>query len=303
MINKIHLIDVLDGLSKIESETADIVLIDPPYNIGKNFGNSNDKMELMAYIDWSKLWMNESIRILKPTGTIYIYGFPEILAHISVNFDLEHRWLAWHYTNKNVVGYNFWQRSYESIICGWKNTKDRIFNIDNVREPYCEASIQNAESGRVRTTTKGRGRFQKSDKQTVYKVHELGAMPRDVIKVPALAGGAGKAERWFFCKTCDDAFSNYNMKDHENHDLIIHPTQKPKELTKKLLTASMPQSNGLVVVPFAGTGSEIIIINELNMNYIGFDINPDYIKLAEKTLKKSQEILHPVKEEFEELFK
>ena len=298
-MKEIQLIDVIDGLSKIKTETVDIVLIDPPYNIGKNFGNSNDKMELKTYIDWSKLWMNESIRILKPTGTIYIYGFPEILAHLSVNFDLEHRWLAWHYTNKTTPGSTFWQRSYESILCGWKSNQ-RIFNLDNVREPYTETFITKA-AGKTRKATNGR--FQTSDEVTTYTANEHGALPRDVIKVPALAGGAGKVERWFYCKTCDDAYPNANMGQHEGHDLVIHPTQKPKELTRKLLTASMPEHDGVVVVPFVGTGSEIIVADELNLNYIGFDINPDYIKLAEKTLKKSQEMSNPLQEEFGELFK
>lgn len=300
MINKIHLIDVLEGLVKIETESVDVVLIDPPYNIGKDFGNSNDKMQLKSYVEWSKLWMDESIRILKPSGTIYIYGFPEILAHLSVNFNLQHRWLCWHYTNKTTPGSTFWQRSYESVLCGWK-TEKRIFNLDEVREPYTETFIKNA-AGKSRKATKGR--FQTSDKETTYTANEHGALPRDVIKVPALAGGAGKSERWFYCKTCDDAYQNADMGQHEGHDLIIHPTQKPKELTRKLLLASMPLfEKGLVVIPFSGTGSEIIVADELNMNYIGFDINPDYIKLAEKTLKKSKEITNPLQEEFGELFK
>lgn len=140
-INKYYHIDVLDGLKSIIDESADIVLIDPPYNIGKDFGNNKDNLKLNEYIEWSKLWMNEAIRILKPTGSIYIYGFSEILAHLSVNLNLDKKWLIWHYTNKTVPTYKSgWQRSHESIIWAYKNNP--IFNVDKVRVPYTDTFLK-----------------------------------------------------------------------------------------------------------------------------------------------------------------
>ena len=73
---------------------------------------------------------------------MFIYGFSEILAHISVELDLEHRWLVWHYTNKTVPSLNFWQRSHESILCAWKDKKSLVFNRDAVREPYTDNFIK-----------------------------------------------------------------------------------------------------------------------------------------------------------------
>ena len=46
----------------------------------------------------------------------------------------------------------------------------------------------------------------------------------------------------------------------------------------------MPKKNGVVLVPFVGTGAECAAAKELSQNYIGFEINPDYIKIAEKTI-------------------
>jgi len=63
----------------------------------------------------------------------------------------------------------------------------------------------NGAAGKIRKGTLGR--FSKEGKKTIYKAHEAGALPRDVIKVPALAGGAGMAERWFLCKTCNDVLN------------------------------------------------------------------------------------------------
>lgn len=282
-MNEIKCIDVIKGLNGLEPESADIIVSDPPYNIGKDFGNSKDNMSLENYIRWSFDWIYAAEEALKDSGTMYIYGFAEILAHISAKLEMDHRWLAWHYTNKTTPRLNFWQRSHESILCCWKNEKMRIFNTDDVREEYTDVFLKNA-AGKVRKSTKGR--YSHSDKETVYQANVNGALPRDVLKedlieVPALAGGAGRAERWFMCKSCGDrCYPNKFKEEHKDHDIVQHPTQKPYKLTERLLRAAKPKEGGLVVVPFAGSGAECAVAQDLGMDFIGFDINEDYVKLA-----------------------
>lgn len=278
-LNKIILGDAIIELKKLPDESCDVVIIDPPYNIGKDFGNNIDKRDLKEYVSWCKEWINESIRVMKPTGTMFIYGFSEILAHLSVEIPINKRWLIWHYTNKNVASFNFWQRSHESIICAWKNKP--IFNKDLIREPYTKGFL-NGAAGKVRKGTAGR--FGKNGQETIYNAHKGGALPRDVIKIPALAGGAGMIERWFLCKTCNDVFEPRQLKKHEKHNIIKHPTQKPLELSQKLILSAIPKNDGVVLVPFVGTGSECVAAKKLKKSYIGFEINPDYIRIAEKYL-------------------
>jgi site-specific DNA-methyltransferase (adenine-specific) len=87
-----------------------------------------------------------------------------------------------------------------------------------------------------------------------------GVLPRDVIKVPALAGGAGKKER------------------------VDHPTQKPLNLCDTLIKASLNKSSHtLLVVPFVGSGSECVSAKN-GVNFIGFEINGDYINRANERL-------------------
>ncbi len=284
-LNQVILGDAVQELKKLPDESCDVAVIDPPYNIGKNFGNNIDKRELGEYVAWCKDWINESIRILKPSGTMFIYGFSEILAYLSVEIPIQKRWLIWHYTNKNVASLNFWQRSHEAIICAWKNKP--IFNRDEVREPYTEGFL-NGAAGKVRRGTLGR--FSGKGVETVYSAHEGGALPRDVIKVPALAGGAGMVERWFLCKTCNDVYEPRQLKNHEGHEIIKHPTQKPYELSKRLIKSAMPKRNGVVLVPFVGTGSECAAAKELGQSYVGFEINPDYIRLAERMISNKKPI-------------
>ncbi|PIP50708.1 hypothetical protein CO116_03505 [Candidatus Falkowbacteria bacterium CG_4_9_14_3_um_filter_38_19] len=282
-LNKIILGDAVAELKKLPDESCDVIVIDPPYNIGKDFGNNGDKRELSEYVAWCKEWINECIRVMKPTGTMFIYGFSEILAHLSVEIPIKKRWLIWHYTNKNVASINFWQRSHEAIICAWKDKP--TFNRDEVREPYTEGFL-NGAAGKVRKGTVGR--FSKGGLETVYNAHSGGALPRDVIKIAALAGGAGMVERWFLCKTCDDVFEPRQLQKHDKHEIIKHPTQKPLELSRKLILSAMPKKDGVILVPFVGTGSECVAAKELGQSYIGFEINPDYVRIAEKFLSSAK---------------
>lgn len=259
-MNKIYTEDCVAGMKKLKNECADIIICDPPYNIGKDFGNDSDKQNMDEYLLWCDNWINECLRILKPHGTLYIYGFSEILAFIRtrIDRDVQVRWLVWHYTNKVTPSLNFWQRTHESILCCYKNKP--IFNRDDVREPYTENFLKNA-AGKVRKPTVGR--FSNGEKETTYTAHEGGALPRDVIKIPALAGGAGKKER------------------------VDHPTQKPLNLCDTLIKASLNKgSSTLLVVPFVGSGSECVSAKKNNIDFIGFEINNDYVSLTNQRLNQ-----------------
>lgn len=247
--------DCVEGMRKLDENTADIIICDPPYNIGKDFGNNSDKQKMEDYLSWCDIWISECIRILKPNGTLYIYGFSEILAFIRVRININVRWIVWSYTNKVCPSLNFWQRTHESILCCYKEKP--VFNRDDVREPYTDIFINNS-NGKPRKATKGR--FSNGTAETVYTAHPCGALPRDVLKVPALAGGAGKKER------------------------VDHPTQKPLELCKKLIKASKNGEDTLLVVPFAGSGSECVAAKIENINFIGYEINKQYIDLCNERL-------------------
>jgi site-specific DNA-methyltransferase (adenine-specific) len=274
-MNKFHLIDVIEGLKSLDNEIADIIIIDPPYNINKDFGECKDNMSIIEYVNWSKEWMNESLRVLKPTGSMYIYGYSEVLAHLSVAlYPIKHRWLIWHYTNKTVPSLkNMWQRSHESILYVWKDKP--VFNVDDIRTPYTDTFLKNS-AGKIRP--KGRSRFD-GNKDTVYNANEKGALPRDVFTdISSLAGGLGGKERYFLYE--DKVYPSKMWKNFPEKDCIKHPTQKPSRLTERLILSSKPEKDGLLVIPFGGSGSEGVVAKKLGLSFIGFDNNSDYIKLS-----------------------
>ena len=262
--DQIHTADTLQILPLLPPDSAQIILVDPPYNIGKDFGNDSDKRTLPDYLLWCDQWITECLRILKPNGTMFIYGFSEVLALIlaRVPMEIHRRWIIWHYTNKAVPSLNFWQRSHESILVLWKT--DKVFHRDAIREPYTDGFL-NGAAGKQRKATKGR--FSKGETVTEYKAHEGGALPRDVIKIPALAGGAGMKER------------------------VDHPTQKPLALCEKLLRSCYQDPkdplSGYVLIPFAGSGSECVAAKKLGLPFVAIEINPVYVELIMKRISEA----------------
>jgi site-specific DNA-methyltransferase (adenine-specific) len=266
--------NAIDELKKIQKETVDCIIADPPYNIGKDFGNNKTKQQMEEYIQWTLQWYDECKRILKPSGTMFIYGFSEVLAHISVNIDLQHRWLVWHYTNKTVPSLNFWQRSHESVLCVWKDKSQRVFNRDEVREPYTDTYVKGYKNAK-RTRPGTKGRF--GNTATSYVVNDKGALPRDVLKVSSLAGGSG--QRFFYSPSLNKLLTSKQVKQQEIKDAISHPTQKPIALTEKLLDSCVPE-DPVVVVPFSGTGSEGYVCEQRGYRWTSFELNKDYVSMG-----------------------
>ena len=261
-----------------------VIIADPPYNIGKDFGKQSEVMPIDDYVTWVFSWLINCRHLLTDDGLLYLYGLPEIIARISVHFPInEQRWLVWHYTNKTVPSYRFWQRSHETILCLWKPNMPRAdLEVDQIREPYTKSFLKNA-AGKERKSTPSR---YGSSGKTIYKAHEKGALPRDVLKIPALAGGAGRSERWFVCKTCgSQIYPPTRLSEHRGHDILKHPTQKPMELTKRLIQSRINGTGGRILIPFAGSGSECIVAQELGAEYLGIEINSEYADFANKWLE------------------
>ena len=70
--------DCIRILSKIKSESVDMVFADPPFNLGKEYGNKvNDKLPDEKYVAFCRKWISECVRVLKHGGAFYIYNLPK----------------------------------------------------------------------------------------------------------------------------------------------------------------------------------------------------------------------------------
>jgi len=130
--------DALEELAKIKASSVDLVISDPPYNLGKDYGNNHDIRGFDEYLKFSKSWLSEAHRILKPTGTLYVFmGF----RFISYLYDILDRdlqmffnsWIVWHYTQGMGKTKGFSPRHDDILMF----TKGKIakFNLDSIRVP------------------------------------------------------------------------------------------------------------------------------------------------------------------------
>lgn len=250
---KLYCADAIEWLKTLPSESVDLIFADPPYNIKKAEWDTFASQQ--QYVDWSLKWIQEAHRILKPTGTLYICGFSEILADVkwaAASLFAGCKWLVWHYRNKANMGGD-WGRSHESIL-HFRKSREFTFNLDAVREPYNQHTLRYPEHPQAETSQYGTG------KQYVWHPNPLGAKPRDVFEIPTL------------CNTTKEK--------------TFHPTQKPEELLTKLVAASSHEGD-LVIDPFSGSGTTSVVCERLKRRWLGCEINPLYCALIRDRL------LHP----------
>ena len=131
--------DCIVELKKIPDESTDLIVTDPPFNIGKDYGKYKDRLQKEDYIEWCKKWLLECIRVLKDGGALYLFNYPENNAYLVPFLDKHltfRRWMTWHYpTNTGMSPTNF-TRTQHSILFYIKGKKAKTFNKDDIAMPY-----------------------------------------------------------------------------------------------------------------------------------------------------------------------
>jgi len=246
--------DAIAWLRLLKSGSVDMIFADPPYNIKKAEWDSFESQE--KYVKWSLQWIEEAARILKPTGTLYVCGFSEILADIKLpasRFFKGCKWLVWHYKNKANLGSD-WGRSHESML-HFRKTRKFTFNVDDVRIPYGNHTLKYPAHPQAKTSQYGKG---ERSKHRVWWPHPKGAKAKDVIEIPTTCNGM--------------------------HETTPHPTQKPEELLRKVVLASSYQGD-LVVDPFLGSGTTAVVAEQLGRKWKGCDISVEYCRWAAQRIQ------------------
>lgn len=251
-LNNIYLEDCISFMQKMEAESVDLIIADPPYNLKKNFGNKSDHWgDVESWLDWSKKWIDECICTLKPTGSIFIYGIHHYICYIQCYLyekDLKYRrQIIWYYEN-GFSGYKTLNAFYEPIL--WF-TKTDVFTYHEIREPY-------------KSQKRLKSKITKNGKE--WKPNPNGRLAGDVWSFPTLAGKRFAGEK------------------------TDHPTQKPLALCDRLVK-HFSNEGDLVFIPFAGSGSECVSCLINNRNFLATEINPEYIQIANERMAEIQQQL------------
>ncbi len=247
-INQIFNEDAITGLQRIPDGSIDLILTDPPYGLGKDYGNDSDKQEAAEYLAWTERWIDAALPKLKPTGSLYIFltwrYSPEIFVMLKQRMTMINE-IIW---DRRVPSMGGSTRSFTSVhdtIGLFVKSKSYYFDLDSVRIPY------DAETKKARSRSIFVG----------AKWLELGYNPKDLWSV-----------------------SRIHKEDPER---VEHPTQKPLEIIERMVMASCPEG-GVVLDPFMGSGTTAVAARRCGRQFVGFELNPDYCAIIDARLQSAE---------------
>lgn len=234
-------------LSKLKDKSIDLLIVDPPYNLDKNFhGNGFKKRGLDEYSKYTEEWILKIKPKLKDNASLYVCCDWKSSLVIG---EILHR----HFILRNRIT---WQREKgRGAKTNWKNSMEDIF-FATISDDYTfnlDAVMQ---------------------KRKVLAPYKENGKPKDWEKT----------KDGNFRLTCpsnfwdDIAVPYWSMAEN-----TAHPTQKPEKLIAKLILASSNVGD-LILDPFAGSGTTGVVAKKLQRNYINIEQNPLYCAWGEKRL-------------------
>jgi len=129
--------DALEALKKLPDESVDLIATDPPYNLGKDYGYSIDYKEWNDYTLFTELWLNEAQRVLKKSGSLYVFMGVRFISKLFLLLEERHfvfnGWVTWHYTQGMGRKKGFSPR-HEDILY-FSKSSNFTFNLDDIRIP------------------------------------------------------------------------------------------------------------------------------------------------------------------------
>jgi len=130
--------DAIALFKEVKDCSVDLIIADPPYNLGKDYGNNHDLKGFDEYLDFSLNWLKEAHRVLRPTGTIYVFMGVRFISYLYDIMDRKlkmffNSWICWHYTQGMGKTLGFSPR-HDDILMFNKSQKF-TFNLDDVKVP------------------------------------------------------------------------------------------------------------------------------------------------------------------------
>ncbi|MBQ5524310.1 MAG: site-specific DNA-methyltransferase [Paludibacteraceae bacterium] len=244
--------DLFDVIDLVPNEVADLIIIDPPYNLTKDFnGNTFSARSSDDYESYLRTWFPKVCGKLKPTGSLYLCGDWKCTAALQ-------KVMSEHLTILNRIT---WQREKgRGAKANWKNSMEDIWF--GVKDPH--AYYFNVEAVKL--------------KRRVIAPYRVDGKPKDWDE-----STDGNFRLTYPSNFWDDiSIPFWSMP--ENTD---HPTQKPEKLYAKLILASSKPGD-VIFDPFMGSGTAAVTAKKLGRHYLGVELNEEYCLWAAKRLQMAE---------------
>jgi len=252
IVNRTILGDSMEVIKLIPDESFDLIILDPPYNLTKDFNGFKFENRTDAlYLDYLRSWFPEVVRTLKSSGSIYLCGDWKCTSALQTimaeNLEVLNR-ITWQ-REKGRGAKSNWKNAMEDIWFGVKQKSNYYFDVEAVKQ-----------------------------KRKVIAPYRVDGKPKDWDETED-----GNFRLTFPSNFWDDISIPY-WSMPENTD---HPTQKPEKLIAKLILASCP-ANGIVFDPFLGSGTTSVVAKKLGRNYVGIEMNEEYVAWANKRIELAE---------------
>lgn len=272
-INTAHCLDVLEGLSQIDSNSVNLIFTSPPYSTVKK---TYDGIEPDKYVDWFVPIAKEMHRVLVPNGS-FILNINDICYKGERSIYVHELVVAL----KKIVGFNYFDKmvwlkkngpptsglnrrsDYFEYIFHFSKGLDPIFKVDEARMPYAESSIKRAKSLIKTNVSNKELRQTKQNSYKKWNLNDKGRFPNNVINIRKSNGRNSHVAAFH--------------EDLPAHFIKVHTNEANDVL-------GLP--GDLVVDPFCGSGSTLIAAKKLNRRFIGIDNKQEYVSLSKELLNK-----------------
>ena len=250
--NRLLLGDTLSLLPYIPDEFADLIIIDPPYNLSKNFNGLHFNVRSSdSYETYLQSWFPSVCKKLKKDGSLYICGDWKCTAALQRAVEKEltvMNRITWQREKGRGAKAN-WKNGMEDIWFAVKNPDDYYFNLDAVKV-----------------------------RRKVLAPYKEDGIPKDWEE-----GEQGK-----FRLTCPSNFwDDISIPFWSMPENTDHPTQKSEKLYAKLILASSEEGD-MVFDPFMGSGSACVTAKKLGRRFCGIEVNEEYCLWAQKRLEMAE---------------
>ena len=240
--------DLASALPFVPASFADLIIIDPPYNLTKDFnGTRFTSRSEHEYIDYVRGWLPDVVAKLKPTGSLYLCGDWKCTAALqqvlSEHLHIMNR-ITWQ-REKGRGATNNWKNGMEDIWFAVKDPKHYCFNVEDVKL-----------------------------RRRVMAPYRTENQPKDWEETPE-----GRFRMTYPSNFWDDISVPFGSTPENTH----LPTQKPEKRFAKLILASSKEGD-MVFDPFLGSGTSCVVAKKLNRHYCGIETNTEYCCWAEKRL-------------------
>jgi site-specific DNA-methyltransferase (adenine-specific) len=251
VLNKVINQDIFEVVDLLPPKFVDLLFIDPPYNLTKNFNSGSFKqMPTNLYMDWMNSWLPKMIRLLKPTASIYICG--DWRSSSAIHLLCEKYFIV-----RNRV--TFEREKGRGTKNNWKNNSEDIWFCTFSNDYYFNADVVKL-------------------KRTVIAPYRERGIPKDWTE---------ENEGKYRLTHPSNIWTDITIPFWSMPENTPHPTQKPEKLMAKIILASSKEGD-IVFDPFAGVGTTAVVAKKLRRNFVMVEIDEEYCLYAEKRLEMAE---------------